>query len=76
VKTRRADLPRLRVPTLVMQCSQDVIAPDAVGAHVHAQVAGSRLVRLAATGHCPHMSHPEETLAVIQGYLADTHTVA
>jgi sigma-B regulation protein RsbQ len=72
----RADLPRLRVPTLVMQCSQDVIAPDGVGDHVHAQVPGSRLVHLAATGHCPHMSHPDETLAVIRGYLGEPHSLA
>lgn len=72
----RADLPQLRVPTLVMQCSQDAIAPDVVGAHVHAQVAGSRFVRMAATGHCPHMSHPDETLAIIQRYLAEPHELA
>lgn len=72
----RADLPLVRIPTLVMQCSQDAIAPDVVGAYVHAQVAGSRLVRMAATGHCPHMSHPEETLAIIQGYLGEPHALA
>lgn len=72
----RADLPRVQVPTLVMQCSQDAIAPDVVGEYVHAHVAGSRLVRLSATGHCPHMSHPQETLEVIQSYLDVAHELA
>ncbi len=72
----RADLPRLRVPTLIMQCSQDAIAPDGVGDYVHAHVVGSQLVRLAATGHCPHLSHPAETLAEIQRYLAEPHDLA
>lgn len=72
----RADLPAVRVPTLIMQCSQDAIAPDAVGEYVHRHVAGSQLVRLAATGHCPHMSHPDETLAVILRYLDAPHALA
>jgi sigma-B regulation protein RsbQ len=65
----RADLPGLRVPTLVLQCSSDVIAPDAVGTYVHAAVPGSVLTRLAATGHCPHLSAPEETTAAIREFL-------
>lgn len=72
----RADLPQLNVPTLVLQCSDDAIAPDAVGARVHELVRGSRLVRLAATGHCPHMSHPQETLEAILGYLGAPHTLS
>lgn len=69
----RADLPRLNVPTLVMQCSDDTIAPDEVGAFVHAQVRHSRFVKLQATGHCPHLSHPAETVAALQAYLATPH---
>jgi sigma-B regulation protein RsbQ len=66
----RAELAQVRVPTLVLQCSDDVIAPDAVGAYVHRQVAGSTLVQLAATGHCPNLSAPDETVAAIQSFLA------
>jgi sigma-B regulation protein RsbQ len=65
----RADLAAVAVPTLVIQCAEDLIAPDFVGEYVHAQVAGSRLVRLEATGHCPHMSHPDEVIAVLAGFL-------
>lgn len=65
----RADLARVRTPTLVLQCRDDVIAPDAVGQFVHEQIAGSTLVRMRASGHCPNMSHPEETIEVIASYL-------
>ncbi|MFD9375401.1 alpha/beta fold hydrolase, partial [Streptomyces sp. NPDC059999] len=44
---------------------QDVIAPREVGAYVHAAIPGSRLVTLAATGHCPQLSAPEATAGAI-----------
>lgn len=72
----RDDLPHVTVPSLVMQCAEDAIAPDAVGEYVHRQMPESTLVRLQATGHCPHMSHPEETIAVIEAYLAEAGATA
>jgi sigma-B regulation protein RsbQ len=57
----RADLATVHVPTLVLQCTQDVIAPPEVGAFVHAHIADSVLVTLNATGHCPQLSAPVET---------------
>jgi sigma-B regulation protein RsbQ len=66
----RADLPQVAVPTLVLQCTDDVIAPEAVGAFVHRQIPGSTFVQLAAQGHCPNLSAPEETTAAIQAFLA------
>jgi sigma-B regulation protein RsbQ len=65
----RADLERVAVPSLVLQCSDDAIAPDAVGEYVHRHVAGSTLVKLNATGHCPNLSAPEETVAAIRSFL-------
>jgi len=65
----RDDLQRVRTPSLVLQCSDDVIAPDTVGEYVHRQLAGSRFVRLNATGHCPNLSAPEETTAAIKAFL-------
>jgi sigma-B regulation protein RsbQ len=67
----RADLPSVRVPTLVMQCSDDVIAPDSVGEFVHRSIPGSQFVKLRATGHCPNLSEPEETSAAIAAFLRD-----
>jgi sigma-B regulation protein RsbQ len=66
----RADLPAVRVPSLIMQCSDDMIAPLAVGDYLNRTLPGSTLIVLSATGHCPHMSHPDETIRVIQEYLA------
>jgi sigma-B regulation protein RsbQ len=65
----RADLPRLTVPALVMQCSDDAIAPQEVGEYVHRNLPGSVMRKLEATGHCPHISHPEETIAVMKEFL-------
>jgi sigma-B regulation protein RsbQ len=66
----RADLPHVTVPSLVLQCADDLVAPAPVGDYLHRALAGSTLVRMEATGHCPHMSHPEETIRVIRAYLA------
>jgi len=66
----RADLPKTKVPSLIMQCAEDIIAPLEVGQYLHAHLPGSTLHLMQATGHCPHMSHPEETIRVIQEYLA------
>ncbi|MFI6587752.1 alpha/beta fold hydrolase [Embleya sp. NPDC050493] len=57
----RADLETVSLPTLVLECKQDVIAPREVGAYVHAAIPGSRLVTLEATGHCPQLSAPQAT---------------
>jgi sigma-B regulation protein RsbQ len=63
-------LDELTTPSLVMQCAEDAIAPDSVGEYIHRRLPGSRLYRMQATGHCPHMSHPDETIAAIRDYLA------
>ena len=66
----RADLPLVTTPSLILQCSQDVIAPRSVGEYVHRHLAGSELVVLDATGHCPHLSAPDATIAAMRGFLA------
>ncbi|MEU3725343.1 alpha/beta hydrolase [Streptomyces sp. NPDC031705] len=66
----RDDLKRVSVPTLVLECTQDVIAPREVGAFVHRAVPGSTLVTLEATGHCPHLSAPEATNEALLEFLA------
>jgi sigma-B regulation protein RsbQ len=65
----RADLAQVRLPTLILQVQDDAIAPVAVGEYMHRMIPGSELVVLPATGHCPHMSHPEMTLAAIQRFV-------
>jgi len=66
----RGDLKSVSVPSLVLQCSEDSIAPLEVGDFVHRNVRGSSLIRLRATGHCPHLSGPIETTRIIKEYLA------
>jgi sigma-B regulation protein RsbQ len=65
----RADLPRVTVPTLVLQSSNDVIAPVSVGEYVRDAIPGAQLVLLDATGHCPNLSAPEATTAAIAAFV-------
>jgi sigma-B regulation protein RsbQ len=67
----RKDLPGVRLPVLVLQCSEDVIAPETVGEYVHARIPGSRLVKLQATGHCPNLSAPQETIEAIAAFVGE-----
>ena len=67
----RQQLPQVPIPCLVMQCANDSIAPDEVGKYVHQHLPQSTLVKMNATGHCPHLSHPQETITVIRNYLND-----
>jgi sigma-B regulation protein RsbQ len=65
----RADLAEVRTPSLILQCADDVIAPAVVGDYVHRHLPGSTLIAMNATGHCPNLSAPEETIAAIKAYL-------
>jgi sigma-B regulation protein RsbQ len=67
----RADLPKVKTPSLVIQCSQDAIAPRAVGEYVHQHLAGSSLAVVDTSGHCPHLSAPRQTVAAIKEFLGD-----
>jgi len=66
----RGDLEGMRVPSLLLQCSEDVVAPLTVGEYLHARLEESKLVVLRATGHCPHLSAPDEVIAAMEAYLA------
>ena len=67
----RADLPKLQTRALVLQCREDVIAPLAVGEYVHETLPDSELVILDATGHCPHLSAPDQTIAAMESFLGE-----
>jgi len=66
----RGDLAQVRVPSLILQCSDDMVAPQQVGEYLSENLPGSTLRQMKATGHCPHMSDPDETIALIKEYLA------
>lgn len=65
----RDDLSKLTIPSLILQCANDVIAPEEVGKYMHQQVKDSQLMFMKATGHCPNLSAPEETIDMIKAYL-------
>ncbi|HYE56026.1 MAG TPA: alpha/beta hydrolase [Chitinophagaceae bacterium] len=65
----RADLSKLQVPSLVLQCSEDIIAPTGVGEYVYRNLPHGSFRLMKAKGHCPHMSAPEETIELIKEYL-------
>lgn len=65
----RHDLVKILLPTLIIQSSEDVIAPMEVGRYVHKHIAGSSLSVLNTSGHCPHLTAPEQTLAAIMNFL-------
>jgi sigma-B regulation protein RsbQ len=67
----RADLHRVSVPTLVIECARDTLAPREVGAYVHRHIAKSRLVTLDASGHCPQLSAPDATAEAIATFVGD-----
>jgi sigma-B regulation protein RsbQ len=68
----RADLAKLRVPSLILQCSEDAIAPVEVGNYLFRTMPQSTLRLMKATGHCPHISHPDETIEAMQTWLASS----
>ena len=65
----RADLSGVKTPTLILQCSEDIIASTEVGEFVHHAIAGSKLVILDATGHCPNLSAPEEVISAMRAFV-------
>lgn len=65
----RADLEKVTTPSLLLQCTNDAVAPMSVGTYLSKHLAGSTLRVIDATGHCPHVSHPDETVAAITAYL-------
>jgi sigma-B regulation protein RsbQ len=66
----RADLQRVSRPTLVIECARDSLAPREVGAYVHERIVDSTLVTLDASGHCPHLSAPDDTADAIAAFAA------
>lgn len=67
---KRALLPEVNIPTLILQCSEDVIAPEEVGIFMHENIKDSKIVMMKATGHCPNLSAPEETIEAMKTFLS------
>ena len=65
----RSDLADVPARALILQCSDDVIAPRCVGEFVHRSLPGSEFVLMQATGHCPNLSAPDETIAAMNAFV-------
>ncbi len=68
----RKDILKIEIPTLILQCSEDIIAPETVGLYLKEHIRNNKFVHLNATGHCPHMSAPAETIAAMESWLVET----
>lgn len=68
----RADLARVSLPTLVIECAHDTLEQREVGAYVQQRIDGSELVTLDAIGHCPHLSAPDITAQAIAAFAGAT----
>lgn len=65
----RADLAKITTPSLILQCSDDIIASREVGEYITKNIPNSKLIQLKATGHCPNLSAPDEVIAAIHSYV-------
>ena len=65
----RADRPKLQAPTLVLQCSEDLIAPRSVGEYLQKTIPNCTLRVIENVGHCPHLSAPSASADAIEQFL-------
>jgi sigma-B regulation protein RsbQ len=65
----RDDLAACTIPCLILQCSDDIIAPLAVGDYLQERLAGSTLKVMKATGHCPNLSAPAEVIEAMRSFV-------
>jgi sigma-B regulation protein RsbQ len=65
----RTDLQEVAVPTLVIDCAYDAIAPREVGQYVLEQIPACELVTVDTDGHCPQLSAPDATAEAIVAFL-------
>jgi len=61
----------IQTPSLILQCDNDIIAPIQVGEYLQQNMNNSKLVYLDATGHCPNLSAPEQTVSAIKHFIAN-----
>ena len=66
----RDQLPQLKTPTLILQCTDDLIAPRSVGTYMEGAMPKATLRLIENTGHCPHLSAPSASTDAIDDFLA------
>ena len=66
----RTELPRLTVPTVILQSNNDIAVPPEVGRYMADKIPNSQLIPIFATGHLPHLSAPDVVTSTIAQCLA------
>lgn len=65
----RADIKDITQSTLILQCRDDILVPPTVWAWLEDNMQNAELIVLDATGHCPHVSYPEQTIEALSDFL-------
>jgi len=65
----RQDITKAKVPSLILQCTEDIIAPKGVGEYLKRNMPNSEITYMNTSSHCPHISDPDETILSIKNYL-------
>lgn len=65
-----AQLPQLKVPTLVVFGELDQATPPALNILISSKVPGARHIELKGCGHCPPLEQPRQFLAAIKDFIA------
>ncbi|WP_439865017.1 alpha/beta fold hydrolase [Pseudomonas antarctica] len=66
----RQDVIGLTTPVLILQSSDDLIAPVVVGEYLHSVLPNSTYCLVDNVGHCPHMSAPQGCAEAMERFLA------
>jgi sigma-B regulation protein RsbQ len=67
----RGEVPRLQTPTLVIQSTEDIIAPMSVGEYLHRTLPNCTLRVVENVGHCPHLSAPSQSAIAMDEFLSN-----
>lgn len=68
----RADLPKLKIPSLTIQCREDFLTNDDIAAYIQSITPGNQITFLSSTGHCPHLSDPDGVIHALKGFLTNS----
>lgn len=66
----RGDLLKVAAPTLIIQSTDDIIAPLKVGKYLSEHLPKSTLRIVENVGHCPHLSAPGDSALAMDEFLA------
>jgi sigma-B regulation protein RsbQ len=65
----REDLPKLKVPSLTIQCKEDFLTNDDIATFIQKITPGNQISFLDSSGHCPHLSDPDSVIKALKSFL-------